>query len=212
MAANKEVQKMIAEDSDFNGCNIAYMFDEAFTPSLMQHLCIQWEERLDKMTNDVDEDYLGDLPELERRDGASDSDSSASDNADVSIYGELTPGSANRILRIIQADQGSQGSQGSQDEDTTIATPVSILDVGLGTMRVPIQAAFEMGWDAAGFDNSANRVFLGASLCKMANLAANKLVSDVLLGAANASDNNGFDVELLRRDGASDSDSSASDK
>jgi hypothetical protein len=81
----------------------------------------------------------------------------AAGDADVSIYGELTPGSANRILRIIQADQadqGSQGSQGSQDEDTTIATPVSILDVGSGTNRV-------------------------------------------LLGAANASDNNGFDVVYM---------------
>jgi hypothetical protein len=91
-------------------------------------------------------------------------------DANASVYGELTPGSVKSILRIIQADQADQGSQ---DDGRML-----LLDVGSGTMRVPIQAAFEMGWDAAGFDNSANRVFLGASLCKMANLAANKLVSD----------------------------------
>jgi hypothetical protein len=88
-------------------------------------------------------------------------------DADASIYGELTTGSVRNILRVIQVDQGSQ------DNERTF-----LLDVGSGTMRVPIQAAFEMGWDAAGFDNSPNRVYLGAALCSMANQAAKKLVSD----------------------------------
>jgi hypothetical protein len=75
--------------SDFNGVGVVYMFDEGFVPTLMEHIgnCWNnskefqtWGERLDKMTNNEDEVYLyDDLPELLRRDGASDSDSSASD-------------------------------------------------------------------------------------------------------------------------------------
>jgi hypothetical protein len=84
-------------------------------------------------------------------------------DADASIYGEMTAGSMVDIMAA--ADRAKQ-----------VDTPMVFLDIGAGTMRCAIQAAFEKGWDAAGFENSENRVFLGASNC----LAANKHVQDLI--------------------------------
>jgi hypothetical protein len=141
-------------------------------------------------------------------------------DAKASIYGELTRGSVTRLLHMV-ADS-LQAKQKSQDGDTTIATPVSILDIGAGTMRFAIQAAFERGWNAAGFENSANRVLLGAANCLAANKEVQKMIAEnkrrdpyaadvsrqsigriatVMGDALNASDFNGFDVVYIYDEG-----------
>jgi hypothetical protein len=86
-------------------------------------------------------------------------------DADASIYGELTPDSVAGILLIIKAARARQESQ----------TPMSFLDIGSGTMRIPIQVAFEEGWDSAGFENSPNRVLIGVEHC----LAANRILEEL---------------------------------
>jgi hypothetical protein len=86
-------------------------------------------------------------------------------DAAASIYGELTRDSVAGILLIIKAARARQESQ----------TPMSFLDIGSGTMRIPIQVAFEEEWDSAGFENSPNRLLIGAENC----LAANRMLAEL---------------------------------
>jgi hypothetical protein len=107
-------------------------------------------------------------------------------DADASIYGELTAGSVSKIMRIILADmrEDQESLAGNSTICNTIADPVSFLDLGSGTMRISIQVAFEIGWDSAGFDNSANRVLLGVANCKAAIKTVNDLLKTALFNGS----------------------------